>query len=439
VLPASEAKLTEAELLRKMALAIKMSIIHWRAFRSFTEGLRNEGSVDIAAWEQMIRDWEQDPSKPSPYEFPEEREWDILAKNRHFLMALLFVAVITLAKIKNELSIEEHNRAASAGGADASLLEVTPSSFIITGLEIEETQYVISIIYCPLIFNMPLCVFRLAIQVLSRKRKKTLVQETELQTRRTALLKTIQKFRNHQAAYMPGLITHLNSIGFKEPSEALSKPEAMQLFLPSHFIPHVRQAVCSETIVDIEVRLRKGQLSEALSGLRRQLRARMFASKLKNKNGNGQLYWLRSNTFITQVNSRLREHQRIYDSARRAMEHLDPDGSWARTYRKLEEKDIRGINEKEVEADALKRAAAAAGMDDNGTAGTNEGDDDDDDDDTLLDLPIQPLADPRSVMGEGNRTISWIWTTYAEGELGESKAEIEQGVPNFYADNSFWL
>jgi hypothetical protein len=57
-----------------MGLAIKMSIIHWRAYRSFTKGLKREGTVDIRAWEQMILDWEQDASKPSPYEFPEDRK-----------------------------------------------------------------------------------------------------------------------------------------------------------------------------------------------------------------------------------------------------------------------------------------------------------------------------------------------------------------------------
>jgi hypothetical protein len=46
---------------------------------------------------------------------------------------------MTMTKIKNELSKEEHVRAA-ASGADATVLEITPSSFIITALEIEETQ-----------------------------------------------------------------------------------------------------------------------------------------------------------------------------------------------------------------------------------------------------------------------------------------------------------
>jgi hypothetical protein len=48
---------------------------------------------------------------------------------------------MTLIKIKNELSKEEHDRA-TASGADGTVLEMTPSLFIITGLEIEETQCV---------------------------------------------------------------------------------------------------------------------------------------------------------------------------------------------------------------------------------------------------------------------------------------------------------
>jgi hypothetical protein len=48
--------------------------------------------------------------------------------------------VVSLAKIKNELSQEEHDRAAAAGDTDPSLLDMTPSMFVITGLELQETQ-----------------------------------------------------------------------------------------------------------------------------------------------------------------------------------------------------------------------------------------------------------------------------------------------------------
>jgi hypothetical protein len=240
------------------------------------------------------------------------------------------------------------------------------------------------------------------------------------------LLKAVQKFRNYQRAYMPGLIPRLTAEGFKEEADVLSKPEVMKLFLPSAFPSDVCGKICSEALRDIEVRLRKGQLSESLAGLRRQLRARMYVGKLKNKNGSGQAYWLRSNTFISQVNNHLREHQRVYDASRLAMEKLDPDGTWKNVYRKLEPADIRGVNEKEEERRTLKRTREMAGID----RGKNDDDDDSDDsdDDDCLDIPIQPLQDPRSVLGEGHRTLSWVWYTFGEGKLGESKEEIETGV-----------
>jgi hypothetical protein len=48
--------------------------------------------------------------------------------------------VVSLAKIKNELSQEEHDRAVATGDTDPSLLEMTQSLFVITGLELQETQ-----------------------------------------------------------------------------------------------------------------------------------------------------------------------------------------------------------------------------------------------------------------------------------------------------------
>jgi hypothetical protein len=66
------------ELSRKMALAIEMSIVHWRAYRSFSAGLRRAG-VDLERWERNIMEWEKDPKKcPSPYEHKEESEYSTI-------------------------------------------------------------------------------------------------------------------------------------------------------------------------------------------------------------------------------------------------------------------------------------------------------------------------------------------------------------------------
>jgi hypothetical protein len=232
---------------------------------------------------------------------------------------------------------------------------------------------------------------------------------------------------------MPGLISYLNSTGFKEPEEALSQPETIKLFLPSHFTDiSVRHGICSDSLAEIETRLREAQMSEALGELRRQLRKRLYAGMLKNKNGNGQEYWLRSNTFIAQIQTNVRGAQQRYNRARAAMLHLSPSGDWQQTYRKLEEGDIRGMSEKSVrqeEAATLRRTRKMAGLD-------SESDSDDDSDaeeEVSVDehdwlKALQPFDDPRSVLGEGYRTLSWIWYGFAPGTMSdETKAEVEKG------------
>jgi hypothetical protein len=141
--------------------------------------------------------------------------------------------------------------------------------------------------------------------------KKTVVQETEIQTKCTALLKAIQKFRKHQHAYMPGLITHLNNIQFKEPEEALSKPETMQLFLPSHFPNHsIHHNVCPNSLAVVEQQLREVQMVEVLSNLQWHLQKQLYVGQLKNKNSNGQSYWLQSNSFISEILAAMQSHQK---------------------------------------------------------------------------------------------------------------------------------
>jgi hypothetical protein len=61
-------------------------------------------------------------------------------------------ADISVAKIKSQLAKQDHDDAIK-GSIDFSNMNVTPSSFIATGLELEELQYVHRIyIYCSLIW-----------------------------------------------------------------------------------------------------------------------------------------------------------------------------------------------------------------------------------------------------------------------------------------------
>ncbi|KAF8885818.1 hypothetical protein BD779DRAFT_1673532 [Infundibulicybe gibba] len=140
-------------LLRKLTLTIPQAILHHRAFEVFTISLHGEHPEKLREWEQQVQAWEVDPSKPCPYDLPRED--------------------ITMADIKQQLAEEEHQRVESG---EKSTIELSPSQFIIEGLQIEEVQR--------------------SIRAEATKSDSTIIQATSLQTRRT----TSAKQRNTMAS-----------------------------------------------------------------------------------------------------------------------------------------------------------------------------------------------------------------------------------------------
>ena len=63
---------TGTSLLRRLVLAIPDAITHNDAFITLHESLRQKHGPEVAKWEEMMKDWERDSSKPDPYEIPEE-------------------------------------------------------------------------------------------------------------------------------------------------------------------------------------------------------------------------------------------------------------------------------------------------------------------------------------------------------------------------------
>ena len=59
---------TGTSLLRRLVLAIT----HNDAFITLHESLQQKHGPEVAKWEEMMKDWERDSSKPDPYEIPEE-------------------------------------------------------------------------------------------------------------------------------------------------------------------------------------------------------------------------------------------------------------------------------------------------------------------------------------------------------------------------------
>lgn len=113
---------------------------------------------------------------------------------------------------------------------------------------------------------------RQVLKVDSRKRKLTTTQATALQDRRTSLLRKIQKFRDVQDMYMPGLRHFLDQTqGDLAEQERDTHSENLAIHLPSSLSSADRTTIYIPGVVDVEDRLRYGEACEALESLRRQL------------------------------------------------------------------------------------------------------------------------------------------------------------------------
>ena len=180
--------------------------------------------------------------------------------------------------------------------------------------------------------------------------------------------------------------------------------ENYELYLPSHSIS-LSRSFASKELLDKERRLRIGRLEGHLTELRKLLRIKTGAILHKKANSVGQKSGTRSNTLLSDFAAKIELTASHYSEEREVALRLDPDGEWRHRLRLLQKKDIRGIQENEVEnVDILPRG--------------------------------------REVWNEAQRTISWIWKVpRIQGSddaevisLEEEESEIGEGkVATFYS------
>ncbi|KDQ26081.1 hypothetical protein PLEOSDRAFT_169883 [Pleurotus ostreatus PC15] len=354
-------------LLEKMMLVIPQALVHHQAFCAFTSGLREHHAVELCEWEKQVQAWETDQTNPCPF--------DLLRDD------------IRMSDVKKAMAEEEH-RTVERGLGDTS-----PSAFLITGLEIEEAQQ--------------------EVLVAAMKKDLTTVEATQLQTNRTSLLKRITKFRNRQSMYMPGVSNYLRQAPNEENT---TTPETMPLFLPSFFPKAIRSEICPPDICNLEDRLRFVQASEALAKLRRQLQTRSFAHSYKTRNVNSQGAYTHSCLLQNQIEVCIKAIHVVYNIAREALISLRGTGDWQNSLRPLLPEDIRGINERTLNAEeqeeyrhtrALAGMSAEAIQGESNGAGLTSGQEN-----------IPTVAFSRSLtLGEGRRTLSWMWYTVSDNEI----------------------
>lgn len=311
----------------------------------------------------------------------------------------------SLKEVQLQLAKEEHEALMSQGGGVVQGSSVC--LFIVQGLEVEAAQCVYYSISSYANSNT-FCRRSLEIDMKAVKRGTT-HQELNIQQLRTSLLRRILKFRTLQHVFMPLLRQHLTPSQYLHiESPSSEEPEKVKLYMPSDLKDEAaRTASCVPGVWQTEMRIREGEARDALEDLRQGLRARTMTNRFKTRNITGQVANTRAQGVQRQIDLKIHSSKLRYRYARNALYKLKGnDGVWDQDLRILNDEDVRGLNER-----ALSREELAAQERLRELGALNE----------LEPGGVAPPGVAVVALGEGSRTLSWIW--YRSG-----RRETDEGV-----------
>ncbi|KAL1740941.1 hypothetical protein HDZ31DRAFT_67421 [Schizophyllum fasciatum] len=340
----------ETVLPKRMLTAIKGYSVTYPEYEQLHSGLISVSLETVEKWLQEEHDWQSDKTKPCPYEY----------HTRHK----------GLKEVELELELEE--KEATASGA-AILHECTPSSMIKLGLDIQQSQRLLSI------------------DKVAQK-NPTPAQQLDMLKRSRNLKKRIAAYRKKQQIYMPGLPSYLEDtrrVLCDDDDEA----ENIRLYLPSELVSaRVRAAVCAPRLEHVKERLREGEAHESLEAVRHALRARTVTNTFRNTQVRGQPLSTRARSTFDKVAKEVHTAKLRYRYSRNAYLTLRGHGDWESTLRVLDDDDVRALNER-----ALTVEEKAEGQ-------------------RMHDMSAVDFSSEGGIYvagtiarGETSRTLSWIW------------------------------
>ena len=237
---------------------------------------------------------------------------------------------------------------------------------------------------------------------------------TSIQRRRTSLLLRIQNYITSRGQYMPGLERYLNEKSITNEEKVMSTPEYIPLHLPSSLPSEKRASICVPGLAEVEDRLRFAQASEALTDLRCHLTKRTYASRYRTANVSSQNHYTCFRELLDQTDSKIKAACSRYQVARKGLVDLRGKGEWELKLQELRPEDIRGLSEKALvseEREQRKRTQEMAGISTDGASESGA-------DHNRLNQELPPtMFNPHLAVGEGHRTLSWIWYTTSQDEI----------------------
>jgi hypothetical protein len=270
---------------------------------------------------------------------------------------------------------------------------------------------------------------RIIADLKKRTAQVTQFQQAALDERRTRVVRNIVRFNSMLQVYIHGQRMECRNLD--------NEPELTSVIMPSSLSTSMRIPLDS-ALLRSEIELRQAAAQESLTDLLNQLRNRQLFNTFCRSNVRGT----RGTTSIAESLRRCSSKAMLAANAYRrhhgALEILDPGGSWTARLKRLHDSDIRGIDERALNAEELRARDATARLRcavDN----TNEADNNNDVDeasDELNNLPIRAVLP--SETGEGRRAISWIWhntPALSENTLTSADPSLVLGTLVFYSMN----
>ncbi|KAL0570105.1 hypothetical protein V5O48_011855 [Marasmius crinis-equi] len=339
-------------LLRKRrAEARFQTTVHNQFFDEFTKSQ----SYHSAEWLKMIEDWDAGRSEVNPYSLSKK---GVTKKD------------VRLAYGQKEME------ALVAG--DPFLHDVSPSAFMVMGLDIEEEQ-------------------RQLVQDLKEQHFATVDQQTSLLQRRSKLQRSISRFRTLQKTYTPTALTNIHVISNAPATAATGAPAAPETtpqLLPSSLPEKTRSLPQLRSWSEMEVEFRKAQLQSSLQGVQSQLFVQCRLNSRQSLHVRGQKGLTGAKRSVDQMKRKLADQKRKYQAAWLALlsllGHRDRVG-----FRWLTDTDLVPLNTADTAAVKNPRKRKR-------------------NDNTPEDLILA---------GESRRKLSWIWSGVDVSEDSEAMKE----------------
>jgi len=175
------------------------------------------------------------------------------------------------------------------------------------------------------------------------KKYTTQKQLADLEEKRRILISRINKWREVQLSYLPGIGSLVANTTSQLLSAALTAEE-VPLFLPSSLSSKLQNTPGFPTSLAHEVQLRIAQANDALAEIRHSLRtiSGLWQFKKVNISGTGNRPNTRMRSLFNRFNHRMRQSVLCYRAARSALIAADSGQQWKDRLKDLKDSDVRG-------------------------------------------------------------------------------------------------